>query len=155
MAHTIFNSSDMTGTKLTTKLRSVKIPTDLDNGSVVKVGALAAGEHDVFVASKPAKDTPLNSIAIVDAPEVMADEHKKNLNEFYNVSGSICRAYIPVSGDQFGITAAGLTGTPAIGNAVELAADYKMSTAATATAGSTQIGSIIDKQGDYFIVCVA
>ena len=84
-----------------------------------------------------------------------ADDRLKNLGDFYNTSGSIVRAYLFESGDEFRLTAEGLSGTPAVGNAVEADASYKLKAVASATGSSTQIGTIIAVEGDYFVVRVA
>lgn len=56
------------------------------------------------------------------------------------------RGYRLHSGDIFSVTKEALAGldAPAKGNIVELAAGNKLSVAASATAGSTAVGKIID-----------
>lgn len=153
-AHCIVDSSNMAGTRLPSKHVNVKIEADLDNGSIVKFSALADGEMEAFKAEQPEAATPLKQLALIKAPEVMKDERLKSLGDFYNKSGAIVRAYLFESGDEFRLTAEGLDGTPAVGNVVEAAAGYKMKTAGSATGGSTQIGTIIAVEGDYYVVRV-
>lgn len=152
--HCIMDSSNMIGTRVPSKHVNVKITVDLDNGNIVELGALAAGEIEAFEGKEPTAASPLKKLAIIKAPEVMKDERLKSLGDFYNKAGQIVRAYLFEEGDEFRLTAEGLEGTPAVGNVVEAAAGYKMATASTATSGSTQIGTIIANEGDYFVVRV-
>ena len=152
--HCICDTSNMIGSSNAPKLVNVKISADLDNGNIVALGALASGESEALVGSKPAANTVRNKLALIKAPEVMADEHLRSLGDFYNKSGKIVRGYLFESGDEFRLTAEGFDGTPAVGNAVEAMAGYKMKTVASATASSTQIGTIIAQEGDYWVVRV-
>lgn len=153
-AHCICDTSNMAGSTLASKLVNVKIPADLDNGNIVALGALATGESEALVGSKPAANTALKKLALIKAPEVMADERLRSLGDFYNKSGKIVRGYLFETGDEFRLTAEGLDGTPAVGNAVEAQAGYKLKTVTPATAASTQIGTIIAQEGDYWVVRV-
>lgn len=152
--HTIMDSSNMIGSKVASKHKNVKISVDLDNGSIVKLGALATGEMEAFAAEEPTASTPLKDLAIVKAPEVMKDQRLKSLADFYNQAGQIVRAYLFDDGDQFRLTKEGLDGTPAVGSIVEVGDGYKMKVVASATGGSTQIGKIIAVEGNYFVVAV-
>lgn len=152
--HCICDTSLMAGTKLPSKHVNVKIPADLDNGNIVALGALADGEKEALVGTKPAANTALKKLALIKAPEVMKDERLKNLGDFYNKKDAIVRAYLFEDGDEFRLTAEGLTGSPAVGNAVEADAGHKLKTAGSATASSTQIGTIIAQEGDYWVVRV-
>lgn len=112
----------------------------------MKLGELVAGEREVYVGSDvTAKDT-LGNVALIAAPEVPYDERIKNLDEFINEAGKNVRGYRLHSGDIFSVTKEALAGldAPAKGNIVELAAGNKLSVAASATAGSTAVGKIID-----------
>ena len=77
----------------------------------------------------------------------MYDERKKNLDEFENEAGTICRGYIPRSRNVFSVTADALNiasgVTPAVGSIVELMAGVKLNVVATLTSGSTKVGKII------------
>jgi hypothetical protein len=143
-------------------------PTAIENGNVLKVGALnaidaAAGsyEREVRVGEVPAANSKLDEIVLVATPEVMYDERKRSMTEFYNEAGRICRGYHLHSGDMFSVTIEALdaAATPAIGNAVELQAGTKLKVAASATSGSTQIGTIdaINVVGrlTYYVIKVA
>lgn len=154
-AHCICDTSNMAGTRLPSKHVNVKLSADVDNGNIVALGALADGEFEAFATSKPAANTDIKKLALVKAPEVMKDERLRSLGDFYNKSGAIVRAYLFESGDEFRLTAEGLSGSPAVGYAVEADASYKLKAVSGATSSSTQIGTIIAVEGDYFVVRVA
>lgn len=154
MAHCICRTDKMTGTTDAAALVNLKLHADVDNGNVVVVGARATGEREAYSTSAPTASTKLNAIALVCAPEVLYDERKKNLNEFYNESGSIVRGYILHNGDEFSVTADGLDGTPANGSIVELQAGIKLTAVAAATTGSTAVGTITDVEGDFYVIRV-
>lgn len=156
-AHCICDTSNMAGTKLPSKLVNVKLSANVDNGNIVAIGNLATGEVEALEATQPEATTPITQLALVKAPEVMADETKRNLGDFYNKNGEIVRAYLFESGDEFRLTAEGIDGgTPSVGHVLEAQAGYKMKTAASATgSGTTLIGTVIAIEGDYFVVRVA
>jgi len=160
MAYTIFRSDLMTATKDASKHVFFKIVTaDVENGNVLKIGKLVTGERNSYTYTTPAVNTPLTSIAILTTPELMADERKKNLNEFINEVGTTARAFMLEKGDVFSVTAAGLTNaaTIAVDDIVELAAGTKLKVVASATgltSGSTKVGTIIGIEGDYFRIRV-
>ena len=119
----------------------------IENGNVVKVGALMTGEREVYKATAPAANTPITEIALIADPEVMYDERKKALYEFINEAGDIVRGYRLHTGDIFSVTAEALaTSLSAIevGNVVELQAGTKLKVTSSLTANSTQVGTIID-----------
>ena len=152
--HTIFRSDKMHGTYNAASLVNILLAEDMDNGCIVKIGDLADGEREAYEGDKPAVSDALGELALIAAPEVMYDSRLKDLADFYNEAGAIVRGYRFHNGDEFSLTADGFTGSPAVGNVVEVAAAYKLKTAASATGGSTQIGKIIAKEGDYYVVRV-
>lgn len=151
--HAIFRSDLMHGTTDASSLVNILIPEDLDNCSVLKIGAMVEGEHEVFVGEMPAAEDALNTLCIIAAPEVMYDEKLRDLADFYNmvdVNGGIVRGYRFHSGDIFSCTKEAFTGDLAVGSEVNVDAAYKM-----AVGGSgTKIGEIIAQEGDYFVVRV-
>lgn len=168
--HAVVRTDKLYGTDVGVNLVSAKYmgadgntETEIDNGHVLKVGALMDGEREVRVATTPAKDTALKDIILVATPEVMYDERKKNLHEFYNEAGKIVRGYFLHEHDYFGLTAEALNiaegAEVAKGWAVELMAGTKLNVAATATSGATQVGTIaaIEQAGryTYYVVEVA
>lgn len=160
MAYGIVRTDNMYGTDVRAALVSIKYmgadgstPTAIENGNVLKVGALVSGEREIYVGGAVAVDDNLNDVVLVASPEVMYDERKKNLDEFINEAGKACRGYRFHSGDVFSVTKDALTGkaTPAVGDVVELAAGTKLKVAASATSGSTTVGTVIavDVVGRY------
>ena len=158
--YAVVRTDNMAGTDVRNMLVSVKYmgadgstPTAIENGNILKIGALVTGEREIYVGGAVAKDSKLSDVVLIASPEVMYDEHKHNLDEFINEAKSICRGYKLHSGDVFGVTAEALsgTGTPAVGNIIELAAGTKLAFVATATTGSTAVGKVIavEKAGRY------
>lgn len=160
MAYGIVRTDNMYGTDVRAALVSIKYmgtdgdtPTAIENGNVLKVGKLIDGEREIYAGSKVAKADKVTDIVLIASPEVMYDERKKNLEEFINEAGKACRGYRIHSGDTFSVTKDALAGkaSPAVGDIVELADGTKLSVAASATSGSTTVGTIIatDVVGRY------
>jgi hypothetical protein len=85
----------------------------LDNGTIVGVGAHVEGQ--VFNS----KDYADGDIACLILTPPFAYNGKKYQSEekfFYNAEGEIARAYELHVGDIYTISAAGLTGSPAVGS---------------------------------------
>ena len=175
MAYAVVRTDKLMGTDVRSMLESVLFlgsdgatPTEIENGNVLKVGALNAidatngvYEREVKVGSVPAVGDKLDEIVLVASPEVLYDERKRSLTDFINEAGRVARGYHLHSGDIFSVTKEALDGKdePAIGDVVELGNSTKLNVAASATSGSTQIGKIlaIDVVGrlTYFVIQVA
>lgn len=146
--HAIVRTDLMHGTDNRADLVSIKYmgadgntPTAIDNGNILKAGALMDGEHEVLIGSNVATDTALSDIVLVASPEVMYDERKRNLEDYENVAGKVCRGYRLRSGDVFAVTSEAFSTAPSASHkVVELAAGTKLKPAASATA---PIGDII------------
>nr|DAJ43085.1 MAG TPA: hypothetical protein [Caudoviricetes sp.] len=160
MAYAVVRTDAMAGTDVRGQLVSVKYmgangatPTAIENGNVLKIGALMTGEREIYIGGAVAANDKIDDIVLIASPEVVYDEHKHNLDDFVNEAGKACRGYHIHSGDTFSVTAEALsgTGTPAVGNIVELAAGTKLAFVASATTGSTKVGRIIavDVVGRY------
>lgn len=160
MAYGVVRTDNMYGTDVRAGLVSIqymgadgKTPTEIENGNVLKVGALKAGEREVYIGSAVAAADKVSDIVLIASPEVMYDERKRNLDEFINEAGRNCRGYRFHSGGTFSVTKDALDGavTPAVGNIVELKAGTKLNVAATATTNATTVGKIIavDVAGRY------
>lgn len=167
MAYGVVRTDNMVGTDVRAQLVSIKYmgadgqtATAIENGNVLKVGALMNGEREIFVGGAVAADDSLDDVVLVASPEVMYDEHKHNLDEYINEAGKPCRGYRFHKGQIFSVTKEALSGaaSPAVGNVVELAAGTKMNVAASATSGSTAVGKIIaiDVVGrhTYYVILV-
>jgi hypothetical protein len=163
MAYAIFRSDLMWATKNPAGIVNLKYSpsgtdTPIENGNVVLLGNLDTNERDVFIASTPAANSAIGSIAIVAEPEVNVDEREKNLNQFRNPAGAVVRGYKLHSGDMFSVTSDAVTpiiGTaPAANQIVELQAGTKLKLVTTPTSTSTQIGTVIRIEGDYIVIQV-
>lgn len=148
--HAVVRTDRMEGTGDRNSLVSIKYivsttPTAIENGNVLKRGALIDGEREVFEGSTPAAGDALDDVVLVATPEVMYDERLKNLDDFINEAGKIARAYHLRKGDIFSVTKEALDGaaSPAVGNIVELKAGTKLNVVASLTTNSTQVGKII------------
>lgn len=132
--------------------------TAIDNGNVVKIGALEEGSREVYKGVTPAADDAIKDIVLIASPEVMYDERKRNLDEFQNAEGAIARGYHLHTNDIFSVTKEALTGDePAVGKVVELAAGTKLNVTASAT--GIVVGTIIDinvvGRYTYYVIQVA
>lgn len=90
----------------------------LDNGTIVGVGAHIEGQ--VFNA----KDYAAGDIACLILTPPFSYNGKKYQSEekfFFNAEGEIARAYELYVGDIYTISAAGLTGSPAVGAFIDAA----------------------------------
>ena len=140
MANAIIRLDNVAATKDGTLLKSVKLSSELQNGSVVAIGGLVTGEREIHSTTTPAVDTTY--YGILCTPELMYDE-KKQMDEFTNVVGKPERAFIPTKGDIFSATVEAFDATPTVGKLIELAAANTMKVVTTATSGSTQVGKVI------------
>ncbi len=164
--YSVVRTDNMMGTTVNTYLDSVRyftvetvnsqnvdVPAAIENGHVVLVGNLLAGERELHRAVVPAANSDIKKIGLVATPEVLYDERKHELAEFINDAGTNVRIFYLHSGDEFGVTAKGLSAAAEIkvGNIVELQADTKLKVVASATSGSTAVGKIIaiEKAGRY------
>lgn len=149
--HAVVRTDLMYGTDVRSGLVSVKYmaegstPTEIDNGNVVKVEDLMEGEREIYKGVTPAAGDDIKNIVLIDSVEVMYDERKKELDEYVNEVGKICRGYRLHPGDIFSVTAEAIDGTPTVGHVIELAAGTKLKDVASATSGSTTVGKVIAK----------
>jgi hypothetical protein len=173
MAYGVVRTDKLMGTDVRSMLESVKYmgsgstETAIDNGNVVKFDAtLMTGEREIKKGVTPAATDALDSIVLIATPEVMYDERKRNLDEFRNDAGKICRGYHLHSGDIFSVTADAVAFNTnestdgKVGSVVELKADIKLNIkTGSATSGSTVVGSVIaiDVVGryTYYVIQVA
>lgn len=146
--HAVVRTDKMYGTDNRAGLVSVRYQpddkmTDIDNGNVVKLEALEDGSREVYKGVTPTASDTLNKIVLIDSPEVIYDETKRGMANFYNEAGKISRGYRLHTGDIFSVTEEALEGTPAVGNVVELGDSTKLSVVASET-GATVVGKVID-----------
>lgn len=169
MAYAVVRTDKMIGTDVRSELVSVRyqpsnVKTAIENGNVVKLGALETGSREIYKGVTPAANDDITAIVLIASPEVMYDERKRNLDDFINEAGTIARGYRLHKHDIFSVTKEALDGaeTPAVGDVVELKAGTKLNVKAAATgatSGSTVVGTIIDKnvvgRYTYFAIEVA
>lgn len=166
MAHGIVRTDLLGGTDVRAHLVSIeylgadgKTETDIDNGNVLKVGALKEGEREIYVGSAVEASDALEDIVLIATPELIYDErYQYDIAEFYNKAGVPCRGYRLHSGEIFSVTKDALAGAekPAVGDIVELAEGTKLNVASSATSGSTGVGKIlaIDTVGKYVFYAI-
>lgn len=110
MAYTVFRSDLLSGTDVASDLVSCRVYDGSDNaiavenGTIVELKGYEDGEREVMKAVLATSSSKLSDCAIIGTEEVMYDERKKNLDEFINEAGSICRGYIPRSRNMFSVT---------------------------------------------------
>ena len=165
--HAVVRTDRMYGTDVAANLVSIRYmgaggdtPAEIDNGHVVKITDLMDLEREIFrgmdVASKAA---PIDNTALIASPEVLRDERKRNLHDFYNAADSVCRGYILHNGDIFSVTKDALDGdeSPDVGYIVELGKGTKLNVVKVATSGATVVGKIIavDRTARYTYYVVA
>lgn len=149
--HAVVRTDRMTGTDVRSQLISIKYmgssgdtATEIDNGNVLAVDALIDGEREIYKGTDVTATSKVKDVVLIASVEVMYDERKKNLDQFVNEAGKVCRAYRFHSGDIFSVTAEALdASTPKVGNIVEFAAGTKLKVVTSATGGSTTLGKVI------------
>lgn len=154
MAHAVCHTSKLLGTYNPSKLVNLVAPEDIDNGSILTYTTLANGEMEAFTGVKTAGTETLGQIALVVTPELMKDEHLKDLHDFYNVAGSIVRGYILSVGDEFELSAEGFDAVPTVGGAVKAAAAYKMSTSGNGTTIGKCIATVVRNGETFYVIHV-
>ena len=115
------------------------------------------GEREVFLAKAPTAASKLDNCVLVNGVELLYDERAsmRNLNKFRNEAGDNVRGRHLHSGDIFSVTKEAIDGEVAVGNAIELQAGTKLKCVASPTASTTQVGTVIELDGDYIVILVA
>lgn len=140
MAHAVFRSDLMSGTDVAADLVSLRFyngttssatTADVDNCVIALLGELETGEREIRKASAAADDSDLENCVVIATPEVMHDERLKNLDEFYNEAGTICRGYRLRQGNMFSVTADAFASSPTsltVGTALGIGSNGKIAT---------------------------
>ena len=144
MGYTVFRSDRMPGTDVRSELRSCRVydgndePIAVENGTIVELKGYEDGQREVMKAVLATEDSDIAKCAVIGSEEVMYDERKKNLDEFINGAGAICRAYLLHGDGEFSVTAEGFDGDApeAAGSTVGVGTDGKIKS------GSTGLGTI-------------
>lgn len=161
MANPVVRTDNLTGTVDGSQLRTAISTETMYNGTFVKLTSLADGEREAFTAETPSASTAMTQVALVAAPEVFYDDTYKGLEEFEIEAGTMFRCYNLHSNNDYSVTAEAFAdgSTLEVGSVVELTDGYKAQAVATATAGSTTIGTItaIESESGYtfYVVHVA
>ena len=139
MNYAVIRTDLMSGTNVAADLVSVRVydgddtPIEVENGAIVVLGELEDTQREVFKGTLATAASAVKDCVIIATPEVMYDERKKNLDEFVNEAGTVCRGYIPRSRNIFSVTKeAFVDGTaPEKGGAVGIGANGKLDASGT------------------------
>ena len=150
-------TDNMSGTRVEKDLVSLKINSDIENGTILKVGGLVANERELRTATIPAVGAALADLALVATPEVVKDKANYNISDFINKANEAIRGYRLTSKSVFSVTkeafAAGQN--PAVTNLVELNGSGKLIAVAENTQDSTVIGTVIAIEDEWYVIEVA
>lgn len=138
MSYCVFRSDLMSGTDVAADLVSCRVydtdeetPIAVENGTIVELKGYEEGQREVMKAALATADSDLNNCVVIASEEVMYDERKKNLDEFVNEAGAICRGYVLRSRNMFSVTKEGFVGSAvpsAAGTAVGIGTGGKFNT---------------------------
>ena len=163
MAHAIVRLDNCSAQYNGALVKSVKYfvgdtATNLDNGNVIALSGLMAGEREIYKAIAPA--TATRNVLLACGVELMYDESTYHgLGDYQNEAGKPFRAIELQTGDTFSATAEAFDTTPAKGNYVTVAAGSTKMTIKTSVTTETVLGTIvaIETVGSdtYYVVSVA
>ena len=130
----VIRTDAMTATDVASALRSLRVyndanePIEVENGVVVELLGYEEGEREVMKAKLATAESKKEDCVIVATPEVMYDERKRDLGDFINEAGTICRGYVPHARDMYSITKEGFVGetVPAVGDELAVGENGKM-----------------------------
>lgn len=147
MAYGMIFAEKMSSTTDGALLVSAQKSAAVENGQIVKIGALVSEELDLYVASDIAANT--DEVYIVDGVEVVySEETTKGLDDFINAADTPFRARKPQKGDIFSISEDDITAlaasTVVVGNYVETpASGTKLVEKATSLTAGVSFGAKI------------
>lgn len=169
--HAVVRTDKMAGTDVRSKMVSLMYvekseeapaPADIDNGNVVIITPNLAEGREIYYAVAPTVKADLSMLALIATPEMIYENGKQDITNFYNEAGIPARGYRLTSGDIFSVTAEALDGADSstkVSSVVELGDTTKLKVVESATEGSTKIGTIIDIETvgthKYFVIEVA
>lgn len=157
MSYACVRTDNASGTLQGKNLVSVCMNSDVENGTIIKVGALKSGERELRAGTLAAVGDALSELAIVASPEVIKTKSNYGLDEFINKAGDAMRCYRLTSKDVFSVTkeAFAASQTPAVGNIVEVNGSGKMIAVSSATSNSTTIGHVLAIEGKWYVIEIA
>ena len=144
--HVVVNTDKIMSAKYGNSV-SVVHSSDLDNGTVVALGALSATDREVFTAAVSATPTT-DLLVFIHTPEFQGDLYLpgKTLKDFYNVANKPMRGYFLHEGDIITITDNGITGATTVGQYVIPTAGATKLSAAADLSGNTRLAfKVIEK----------
>lgn len=117
MAYTVFRCDNMPGTDQRAYVASVLVrdssgtPIEVENGTIVEIGALIDNKHDLYAATLATSASTITNCAVIGTPEIIYDDQlKKNLDDFINEAGKPAAAYLLGHGGVFSVTKEGFVG---------------------------------------------
>ncbi len=162
MAYACVRTDNMSGTINGQDLVSVKFyggsnPAAIENGNVVLVGEFLEGEREVRKATAPAANSDIYKCALIASEEVVKSKSHNNLDEFINEAGDIARGYRFTKNGLFAVTKEAFASGAvlAVGSIVELTATTKFNAVASATASTSQVGTIVLIEGEWYVIEIA
>lgn len=131
-------------------LESVKHTADLDNGSVVHIGDLAAGEREIKNVVIPSTSSIADQKLYVIATAELTYLQGQTKKDFYNVAAKPALAYPLEQGDIITISDNMIDGTSAVGEFVQPQdSSVKLKAYSSVQAGVKFIGKVIEKTTIY------
>ena len=137
--YTVIRTDNLSGTDQRADLLSVRVydadgnAIEVENGAIVKIGSLEAGEREIYKATLAGASDDLGNCAVIAGVEVPYDERKKNLETFINPAKAPTRAYVLRNRNFFSVTKEGFVGgaAPAVDGEVGIGANGKIDAAGT------------------------
>lgn len=162
MSYCVFRSDLLSGTDVSADLVSCRVydaddnPIAVENGTIVELKGYEEGEREVMKAVLATSSSKVANCAIIGSEEVMYDERKKNLDEFTNEAGVICRGYIPRSRNMYSVTADGFVGGTAgkKGDKLAIGAGGKLTVSASGTYGEIMAVEVAGRY-TYYVIKIA
>lgn len=137
----IVNLNLMAGNKIDSYLQSVQLAEAVENGSLVVLGGVVAGNPEVRVATAPV-DVTTEEVLLVASPELVEiNGYRIDVSDpslFVNPANKPARAYRLKNGDTFTITDVGFDGTSTVGQFV-IPQNASFKGIASATIGTTRV----------------
>jgi len=162
MAYTVIRTDAMSGTNVAADLVSLRVydaegeTIAVENGTVVELQGYEDGQREVMKAVLATAESKMEDCAVVASVEVMYDATKKNLDEFINPAGSICRGYVLRSRNMYSITKEGFVGGAApasVGTEVGIGANGKIN--ASGTGYGTIMAIEVAGRYTYYVIKIA
>lgn len=145
MSYCVFRSDLLSGTDVAADLVSCRVydaegnTIAVENGTIVELKGYEDGEREVMKAVLATSASKLSDCVVIGTEEIMYDERKKNLDEFVNEAGSICRGYVLRSRNMYSVTKDGFVD----GVVATKGAEVGVGTGGKIDAAGTGLGTIM------------